>query len=270
LGSRIDFSTSVEADTAPIEVDSAELELALINLVVNARDSMPNAGSIRISAGNVFSGTAKQVAVRVTDTGTGIAPDVLPKVFEPFFTTKPPGKGSGLGLSQVYGLCEQAGGTASVESELGKGTTVSLIFEASSSSERAQTTLAHPAPTKLSGRALLVEDNDDLAEVQLLLLKSFGLSVDRARTAEQAAGLAEMIDSAYDVVLSDVVMPGSLNGVQLAYRLRTSKPGLPVILTTGYAEMAGEAKKSGFVVMSKPTQPDELFAELSRILKPQA
>jgi two-component system NtrC family sensor kinase len=266
LGSRIQFTTFVDAETAPIEVDPAELELALINLVVNAKDAMPHGGSIRITASNVDDGGAGKVALRVADTGTGITPELLGKVFEPFFTTKAPGKGSGLGLSQVYGLCVQAGGTATAESELGKGTTISLLFEARTPTVKAQESQLHAPTTAMSGCVLLVEDNDELAAAQESLLKSVGLRVDRARSADVAAAMAEMVDSPFDVVLSDIVMPGSMNGVQLAFRLRETKLDLPVILTTGYAGMVDEATAAGFVVLSKPTPPEELFAELARAL----
>lgn len=121
-----------------------------------------------------------------------------------------------------------------------------MIFEARSSIERAQSTTLHLPTTRLSGCVLLVENNDELADAQVALPKSFGLTVDLARTAEQAAGMAEATDSPYDLVLSDIVMPGSMNGVQLAYLLRANKPDLPVILITGYAGMAREATRAGF------------------------
>jgi CheY-like chemotaxis protein len=191
-------------------------------------------------------------------------------VFEPFFTTKAPGKGSGLGLSQVYGLCVQSGGTATAESELGKGTTVSMLFEARTPTVTARESRRQAPTTALSGCVLLVEDNDELASAQESLLKSVGLRVDRARSADVAAAMAEMVDSPFDVVLSDIVMPGSMNGVQLAFRLRETKPDLAVILTTGYAGMADEATAVGFVVLSKPTPPDGLFAELARALRSAA
>jgi two-component system NtrC family sensor kinase len=270
LGSRIQFVTAVEADTAPIEADPAELELALLNLVVNAKDAMPAGGTIRLSASNGAGERGRQVVVRVSDTGAGIAPEVLPRVFEPFFTTKAPGAGSGLGLSQVYGLCQQAGGTVSVDSTPGQGTTVSLCFEARAPRGPTQAPLALPQAAPLSGWLLLVEDNDELAQAMVALLKSTGLQVDRARNADMAAAMAEMQDSPYDVVLSDIVMPGQMNGVQLAFRLRNTRPGLPIILTTGYASMASEAATAGFVVLDKPTPPDELFAELRRALGKKA
>ena len=266
LGSRVHVQIEVDSDAAPIEVDTAELELALINLTVNAKDAMPDGGSLRICAGNARGVEPGWVSLQMVDSGTGIPDDVLPKVFEPFFTTKPPGKGSGLGLSQVYGLCKQAGGKVAIHTAAGKGTTVELLFPARAMAPKAQERAAVGVRERLSGMVLLVEDDDELARTQLDLLQSFGLDVERASDADGALLLIRRAGVRYDAVLTDIVMPGTLNGVQLAFRLREMLPDLPVVLMTGYAGMAGEAPTAGFTVLQKPIAPEVLFAELAAVL----
>ena len=267
LGGSTRLQLHVDADTAPIRVDTAELELALINLAVNAKDAMGDSGLLEISTGNAApddAAGAPMVFIRVADDGSGIAADVLGKVFDPFFTTKPAGKGSGLGLSQVYGLCVQAGGTATIESKPGRGTAVTLLLPAAAHEPVALAAKAGEAPGPLSGRILLVEDNDDLAAAQRMLLQTMGFAVEHARDAEAALALIESKATAFDVVVSDVVMPGVMDGIQLAFRLRAIVPSLPVILTTGYAARLEEAKAAGFRVLAKPVEIDELLAELAR------
>jgi two-component system NtrC family sensor kinase len=273
LGRAIPLEIDVDPATRPVRVDTAELELALINLAVNAKDAMPDGGSLRIVAANDAAsdaGTADappRVVLRVTDSGVGIAEAVLPKVFDPFFTTKPPGKGSGLGLSQVYGLCTQAGGSAAIESRPGQGTTVSMTFPAAPPDAGPVATIASlPDPKALAGRILLVEDNDELAQSQTALMASFGLEVVRARSADGALDLLARDGAAFGAVLSDISMPGSLDGIQLAFRIRETRPGLAVVLTTGYAARIHEATEAGFRVLGKPTEPADLFDELERAL----
>ena len=274
LGSRIALSIDVDPQVAAIEVDASELEIALINLVVNAKHAMPDGGSLRIVAGGLAVPAAGDpqpgVLIEVIDRGSGIAPEVLSRVFEPFFTTKAPGDGTGLGLSQVYGLCVQAGGNARVTSELGMGTTVSMIFPARNPAVAATDDATPAVPARLQGRVLMVEDNVDLATAQEALLRSVGLQVQCASQGDIAAEMAERDVTAYDVVLSDVMMPGSMDGIDLAFRLRRTRPGLPVILVTGYAKQVEKAARAGFVVLGKPTEPGILFAELGRALQPSA
>jgi hypothetical protein len=207
----------------PVKVDSNELELALVNLALNARDAMPKGGVISLTAENVTLSRGDTsagiegefVTLRVTDTGSGIAPDVLSKVFDPFFTTKQMDKGSGLGLSQVYGFVHQSGGTVTIDSELGKGTTVTLYLPATN--ERASRGLGAPeaeAEHTGDGTVLLVEDNPDVAEVTTSMLGQLGYEVQAVGDAN--AALAAIERSQFDLVISDIVMAGPLDGMTLA------------------------------------------------------
>jgi two-component system NtrC family sensor kinase len=269
LGPRIAWQCSVAPDTRPVHVDPGELELALINLVVNARHAMPEGGSLAVRAENLpHTGQpgAERVVVSVTDSGTGIAPELLDKVFEPFFTTRERGVGSGLGLSQVRGFCQQAGGDVSIDSRVGRGTSVRMVLPASSEPVVEPVALKAAAPPVIDGHVLLVEDNDDVAATTALLLRTAGLTVTRVGNADAAQ---ERLHGAhgFDVVLSDVAMPGRVNGIALALELRASQPSLPVLLTTGYADQVSEAVAAGLKVLPKPVPPEDLLAELRSVLE---
>jgi len=269
LGRQIDLQLDINPQAHRIRVDGAELELALINLAVNARSAMPNGGTLKISAVNEASnspGAAPLVLISVKDSGTGIAPDNLAHVFEPFFTTKPPGAGSGLGLSQVYGFCTQSGGGVDVESEAGKGAMFTLRIPAAL---QAIETAATPVADfqRLDGSVLLVEDNDELGSVQAQVMESAGLKVRRASGAQSALEILSRQDVAFDAVISDITMPGDMNGIQLALKLRKITPTLPVILVTGYSGKVSEAQDAGFVVLSKPVELATLLNELKRAFR---
>jgi two-component system NtrC family sensor kinase len=273
LGANIAWQAHVEPDTLPLKVDLGELELALINLVVNARHAMPKGGAITVHAGNAAPGSSSgepMVALSVKDSGVGIPAELLSKVFEPFFTTREKGAGSGLGLSQVQGFCAQAGGFVRIESVVGEGTTVWMNLPAA---EEAALTSVKEAPLladRLEGRILLVEDNDDVGSTSELMLRSAGLEVVRVASADAALSYIEAAHEPPDVVLSDIAMPGSINGIGLAFELRKHRPGLPVLLTTGYAEQLSEATSSGLRVLPKPTSPEDLLAELRAALRTDA
>ena len=268
LGSRIAMEVAVADDVCPVSVDVAELELALINLSLNARHAMESGGTLRISARNEGAsedGTT-MVVIAVADSGVGIPADVLPRVFEPFFTTRTNGAGSGLGLSQVHGFCAQAGGRVRIASEPGHGTTVEMVLPA----EAAQ---AHPAaPTTnvetgtLPGRLMLVEDNEDVAQSTVAILQAAGLEVTHHWSADTALAALQGGATPPDLVLSDIGMPGKLSGMDLAFRLRELWPQLPVVLITGYAKQLEDAVSGGLRVLPKPTPPNELLRELRRAL----
>ena len=241
-------------------VDPDELEIALINLAVNARDAMPDGGELVISlAGQTFRRgegpdglEGEHVAVRVHDTGIGISAENKARIFEPFFTTKGAGKGTGLGLSQAYGFARQSGGTLTVASEFGKGTTFTLWLPRSHEAvEASAPRMTGPAPRLAQGEAaLLIEDNEEVADVAANYLAQLGFSVVHAPSADDA--LRKLRDGRFDIALSDIVMPGGLNGLDLARTLRQHHPELPLVLATGYSERASEAVAEGFVLLAKP------------------
>jgi CheY-like chemotaxis protein len=248
----------------PVKVDASELELALVNLALNARDAMPDGGVIAVTAENVSVARGEVaadiegefVALRVSDTGAGIPPDVLPKVFDPFFTTKEVNKGSGLGLSQVHGFAHQSGGTVKIESELGKGTTVTLYLPRACETAD-EKPVEQEAERAGGGEVLLVEDNPEVAEVSSAMLEQLGYTVHVANGA--AAALDAIAGRSFDLVISDIVMAGRMDGVALARAIRERRPQLPVLLVTGYSQAAADASKE-FTVIRKPFQ----LADLSR------
>ncbi|KFG68809.1 hypothetical protein JH26_15230 [Microvirga sp. BSC39] len=255
------------------KVDLNELELAILNIAVNARDAMPGGGRLLIEAWNlnlrdpdVVGLQGDFVAFSLTDTGCGIPEDVLPHVFEPFYTTKDIGKGTGLGLSQVYGFAKQSGGTATVLAEAGRGTTITLYLPRTN---EAATDASAPAPElpvrNGHGHILLVEDNPDIAEVTRASLEEIGFQVTYAADARAALTVLRS-GTRIDLVFSDIVMPGELNGVDLARIVRSEQPSLPVLLATGYSNVAQAAMDDGFTILRKPYDSAELSACIDRIL----
>jgi PAS domain S-box-containing protein len=269
----IDIDFAIPADLWPVTVDQNEFELAVLNLVVNARDAMPGGGSISIAARNVVL-TARDrvdnlegdfVQVEITDTGVGIPADVLPKVFDPFFTTKETGRGTGLGLSQVYGFAHQAGGSVRITSGLDVGTLVSLYLPRShgtADDECAREKTGEPRGGH--ERVLLVEDNAEVRAVAADMLGQLGYGVVEA---DGAASALKIVDSnvGIDLVLTDMVMPGALDGLALARAIRQQRPALPVLLTTGYAKSVGSAQAE-FPVLRKPYQLPALADALRTVL----
>jgi signal transduction histidine kinase/CheY-like chemotaxis protein len=263
-----------------VQLDPAELELAVLNLAVNARDAMPKGGMIVITAENVSNPVHNNlqgdfVRLSVTDRGTGMPPEVKEHVFEPFFTTKEVGKGSGLGLAQVYGFVTQSGGAVSIESELGRGTSVILLLPRATEKVAAIPEAALKLPQQLevrgsAGSVLLVEDNDDVAVLVSEMLDELGYEVMRAPNAEAALeSLAKA--RAIDVVFSDIMMPGEMDGVDLASTIRAAQPNLPVLLTSGYSQTAGQrAEREGFRVLPKPYHLPELASALQLVMQKRA
>jgi PAS domain S-box-containing protein len=271
LDGRAKLLIDIAADAWPIEADANEFELALVNLVVNARDAAPRDGTITISAENVrvpAGGPPEAiegefVALSVADTGGGIPPDILSKVFDPFFTTKEIGKGTGLGLSQVHGFAHQSRGTVTIVSEVDKGTRVTLYLPRAKAHGRESTADRAPQGTGATGgEALLVEDNPEVAEVSRALLEELGYRVATAGNAEAALRL--MDERRFVLVLSDIVMAGSMNGLDFARAVRERHPGVPVLLATGYAESAHRAA-SEFTVLRKPYMLQDLGEAIAKV-----
>jgi signal transduction histidine kinase/ActR/RegA family two-component response regulator len=270
LSSAITVTCEVAAGTAPIEVDPAELELAIINLAVNARDAMDKGGTLSIHAGNAGPASLAGhdeplIVIEVRDTGKGIEADVLSRVFEPFFTTKDVGHGTGLGLSQVYGFATQAGGLAKIDSEPGKGTAVRIFLPAAL--PRSLDSATEPVlPSRMSAKVLLVEDNAELGEVTQQVLTLAGCSVSRVTSGDEAVCLLQRGEHGIDVVLSDIRMPGATDGIALAEHLRQAYPGLPVVLMTGYSAELSKATERRLDVLHKPCTPQALVAALARVI----
>jgi PAS domain S-box-containing protein len=265
----IEVVMKFEPDLWFVEVDAGEVELAMLNLCVNARDAMPDGGTITIAAENVEETGERGVIgefvkLSVADTGEGMPPEVLARVFEPFFTTKEVGKGSGLGLAQVYGFAQQSGGKVTIESQVAAGTTVTLFLPRS---HRLPAPVAKPtgmaavarADGASRGHVLLVEDDNDVAALTREMLSTLGFSVIHASSA--AAALGAMANGRpVDLVLSDVMMPGGMSGLDLARALRRGRPTLRVVLTTGYAEAAASMDGNEFSVLLKPYSLEALAA----------
>ena len=270
LGAKVALAVEVAPDVWPIRVDPAELELALINIAVNARDAMPNGGTFTVHAGNIsfrhedgFPIVGDFVQFTLDDTGAGMSSDVLGRAFEPLFTTKPKGMGTGLGLPQVFAFCERAGGLATIDSAIGAGTSVRLYLpRALATNVPSVAVPEEPAVAAVSHGlcVLLVEDNDEVAAGTEALLTMMGHRVTCVFNADAALTLLEAArdgfppDGAFpfDVVLSDIHMPGKLNGIDLAELLQTFEPRVPVILVTGYAEELDRARQVDARVLSKP------------------
>ena len=277
LGKRVELTVNVAPDTLKVTVDASELELALISLALNSRDAMsPNGpgGHVWLSAGNASAEDCAGmrdgdfVLITVSDDGKGIAEDIVERVFEPFFTTKGVGQGTGLGMAQVQGFCAQAGGRARLASTSGVGTSVMLLLPAGTSSAAphgarrdAMPPAVPVAEERLQGaRVLMVEDNEELANVTSALLASYGCVVESARSPGQALRLIAAGQD-FDVVLSDVVMPGDMDGLQLAHELRANHPALPVVLISGYSSALYAVHD--FTMLHKPCTPEQLTTALA-------
>jgi len=263
VGAAIHYTTAISPDTWPIFTDASELRFAIINLAVNARDAMGQGGTIAVIAENVIlcpddhglGLDGEFVAITISDTGHGIPPDVLAKVFDPFFTTKPADKGTGLGLSQVHGFVHQSGGGIHITSAIGQGTRVTLYLPRAASDcmiEGPRTAVGESAAGR---RVLVVEDNPDVGQAVEELLVQMGCRFERAHDA--ATALEMLADSHFDTVLSDIVMSGSMNGLDLARAIRRLQPALSIVLVTGYSEVALEAAQE-FTVLRKPYGGEDL------------
>ena len=252
----------------PVAVDIHELELALINLVVNARDAMPSGGTITIAAKNLRLQSedtpdglcGEFVALTVTDTGCGIEADILPKVFEPFFTTKQLDKGTGLGLSQVYGLTRQSGGTVTIASQLGNGTSVTM-FLPRTHRPLSEASTAAAEPPRGGETVLLVEDDLEVQETVGILLDQLGY---RVLSVQSADGALQLLASGepVDLVFTDIIMPGELDGMALARQVKKEYPDIAVLLTSGYAK-AVNTLDANFPILRKPYQ----LATLARAIR---
>jgi signal transduction histidine kinase/ActR/RegA family two-component response regulator len=257
----------------PVLADPAELELAVVNLALNARDAMPRGGRLRIAATNVAIEGQRDpdllqgefVRLVVEDSGTGMPPEVLARVFEPFFSTKDVGQGTGLGLAHVYGFARQSGGAVRIGSRAGEGTTVTLLLPRAKQRAAAPGAPAPHRPTDDADgrmRLLLVEDNNDVAALTTDMLRHLGHEVTRVTSAPEALkALREGLEA--DLVLTDVVMPGGQDGVDLAQRLAVEHPSLPVLLCSGFGGAPWRVATAGLPLLRKPFGLEELQRALA-------
>ncbi|MCA1653037.1 MAG: GAF domain-containing protein [Sphingomicrobium sp.] len=253
LGSRIEFRIEAACADCFIDADAAQFETALVNMALNARDAMDGEGRLTIDITTASDGSGRElVAVRVTDTGHGIKADQIDRIFEPFYTTKEVGKGTGLGLSQVYGFVKQSDGEVSVDSEVGRGTTFTVTLP------KAQGGRAPvPRPNEISndspigGRVLIVEDNVDVGHFACEMLRDLGFDAVLEQDATAALDRLRMEEGSFDLIFSDVVMPG-LDGVEFARRVRAQWPAIPLVLTSGYSHVLAEERQHGFPLLQKP------------------
>ncbi|MET3650619.1 PAS domain S-box protein [Dyella japonica] len=275
LGERITVAVACPSDLPAIEVDPSEFDTALVNLAINARDAMPRGGRLDISV-HLIDGSEPaplstdgkpHVVFRVRDTGLGMTPDVLAHALEPFFTTKEVGKGSGLGLSMVYGFMKQSGGRMTIDSQLGYGTRVELWFPASANPPAIS---AGPlASVRMgSGTILVVEDEPEVRKVAIAFLRSLGYSTVEAKGAEEALSLLSAHPE-IDLLFSDVVLGRGMTGAELAEEVCRRRPGMRVLLTSGHERLTpvvNEAALKAFAMLPKPYHKEDIAEAVYRAL----
>ena len=280
LGETIELRVAAVPGLWPALTDPHQFENALLNLAINARDAMPTGGELVIESANVTLGAAfagqqeeltpgDYIKVAVSDTGSGMAPETLEKIFEPFFTTKDVGQGSGLGLSMVYGFAKQSQGHVTIDSEVGAGTTVNLYLPRSleSMAEKGggDATATHKAGLE---RILVVEDDASVRLVPVSILRSQGYEVAEAANGREAIGLLQD-DPPFDLLFTDVILPGGMNGVEIAEQARRLQPGISVLFTTGYAESTVAVRgklDAAATLVHKPYRQAELLEKVRALL----
>jgi nitrogen-specific signal transduction histidine kinase/ActR/RegA family two-component response regulator len=281
IGEQVTISFLPGDDLWPVVVDRAQLEAALINLAVNARDAMPEGGALTIQTRNTFIdedysashaevAAGQYVVIEVSDVGVGMPPDVMTRIFEPFFTTKAETKGTGLGLSMVFGFIKQSGGHISVYSEVGTGTTFRLYLPRGCEGEMPKESDDHigeaaPADDKV---VLVVDDNAAVRQVIVKQLSSLGYRTVEAGDGREALATIKRGEP-FDLLFTDIVMPGGINGIELAARARECRAGLKVLFTSGFpAEIAkrGMSLAAGERLLSKPYRKQDLAREIRKVL----
>jgi CheY-like chemotaxis protein len=247
----------------PVRVDADQLQIALINLAVNARDAMPDGGVLRIKSENISS--TNEVCLTVSDTGTGMSPEVAARVFEPFFTTKEVDKGTGLGLAQVHGFVHQLGGRLTLDSTPGQGTTLSLFFSRSPEQLEDTNARVQPLPQMPAGLSVLVvDDNPDIAALATAALEEQGCTTQQAHTGAEAMKILR--EASFDVLLTDIVMPGAIDGIALAKTAKAAAPEMVTVLMTGYSERLESGEKIEGELLLKPFSSHDLAVALRRAM----
>jgi PAS domain S-box-containing protein len=288
IGEHIHLITTPDRDLWPVHADPGQIEQILVNLAVNARDAMPGGGTMSIDTTNAEISdddldssplpVGRYVRVRISDTGSGMPPEVIERAFEPFYTTKPKGSGTGLGLATVYGIATAAGGDVHLYSENGIGTTVTVILPAVDARHHATDTVATIEPTTVESpheTVLMVEDEDDLRVITGRILTRAGYHVLTASGGEQAIHLAQTHPGPIHLLLTDVIMP-KMTGNDVADRIRAIRPGIPVLYMSGYAEPVlteNGTLPEGVTIVEKPFTSRELLDRIGKFLQsagPQA
>ena len=280
LGEAIELRTELNPKLWTTRIDPTQAEVALLNVLINARDAMPNGGKVTVRTDNLRiddEDTAlfrtvppgSYVVVSVTDTGEGMPAEILSRVMEPFFTTKAESKGTGLGLAMVYGFAKQSGGSVKIYSEVGHGTTVRMLFPAADAKpEDAETPSQRAADRHGTETVLIVDDRPDVADTAGIILQDFGYKILVANGPVEAL---EILDgqTRIDLLFTDLIMPGGMNGVMLARAAKERQPKIKVLITTGYAEASLERTDAGgseFEVINKPYKRLDLARRVRRVL----
>ena len=276
LGERIAIELKVTDDPWNAKVDAGQLENAILNLSINARDAMPDGGIVRVEVSNATLDRryaalhpdvtpGPYVLVDVGDTGTGMPPEVVAQAFDPFFTTKGDGKGTGLGLSMVYGFVRQSNGHIRIDSAIGQGTSVKLYLPRTEDPVPEETSDPGSAVSGTE-RILVVEDSEDVRRAVVDMLAGWGYRVEAAEDPDVALALLEK-DPAFDLLFTDIVMPGTITAVELAQHAQRLRPGIAVLLTSGFARgLIPDHTRSGYPMIAKPYSSDALSAKLRSVL----
>ena len=278
-GARIRVVTEGLETPCHVRADVSQFETALINMAVNARDAMEGEGTLTLRLTSSVpmppirghaGAQGPFAAIALSDTGSGIAADRIGRIFEPFFTTKEVGRGTGLGLSQVFGFAKQSGGDVSVESAVGHGTTFTLYLPETEAAREAEQDgrYGNEPPIGAGQRILVVEDNVEVGRFATQILQDLGFETRWAANAEEALDALGAEDAAFEAVFSDVVMPG-MGGIELAKRLRRTHPGLPVILTSGYSHVLAQEGAHGFELVQKPYSAEQVSQALCKAIAPR-
>ena len=283
LGDKASIELKLDPELGTCQLDPTQMEVALLNILVNARDAMPDGGVITVKTRNVvvrlddiaaFAGLAPgdYVSMSVTDTGTGISPDIVNRVMDPFFTTKEEGKGTGLGLSMVYGFTKQSGGTTTIYSEEGLGTTVRMYFPVAKPIYRGTAETMRRANERGGNETILVvDDRLEVAQLSREMLEGLGYRVYVANGGHEALHLVQSldIDEKPEMLFSDLIMPGGMNGYALAREMRLRVPLIKTLLTTGFAG-SSDAKNSDegteFEIIKKPYRMTDLARRVRMVL----
>jgi CheY-like chemotaxis protein len=264
VGASVAIERQLEANLPPAMADANQIELAILNLCINARDAMPSGGTLTIATRH--HPELYFVSIRVSDIGIGMPPDVAARAFDPFYSTKPPGKGTGLGLSQVYGIAKQSGGDISLQSEVGSGTTVTLYLPRSETMVKPEEVPSHvSARAHDSERLLIVDDDHDVREIMAAFMSELGYQV---RDAEHGqAALQALSDFCPDAVILDFAMPG-MNGAEAAVAIRERCPNVPLLFVSGFADSELLEKSVGKApLLRKPFRPAELATAVRSVLE---